>query len=158
MTDEPKMRDPRLRDITVESDWFTTLLATALFVVSGLLLFREVHRFFWGQLSGVARSEGGFWNIWNKVFEAIAGVGCFMTAFTFSKKSVKIALVLMGIDLAVFAPLSCFHVSPYLRHFTALTGSVVRQGALAIFCVTLATGLGSVVRWARPSEPPRGEE
>lgn len=151
MKAEPKTRPCRLWEITVGSDWFTTSGAAVLFVVSGLLLVREVDHFIWGRFSGPVRLHPSFWSIWNKVFEAIAALCCFMFAFTIPKKSVKIASVLMGIDLAGFALLSCFYISPSVRNIAAVSGSALRQVALAIFCVILAQWLRSVVRWGRQS-------
>ena len=151
------MRSFGIWEITVERDWFTTLMAAVLFAVSGLLLVREIDHFIWGRFSEPALFHRSFWTIWNKVFEAIAAIYFFMLAFTFPKKSVKIAFLLMGTDLAGFVLLSCFYISPGVRHFAAVSGSAVRQVALAIFCVALAQWLRSVVRRGRESEPPGGE-
>jgi len=154
---QPKNRSPRIWEITVDSDWFTTLGAAALFVVSGLLLVREIGHFTWGRFSFPVALHRSFWSIWNKVFEAIAAILCFMFAFEFPRKSVKIASVLMGINLAGFVLLSCFRISPSVRHIAAVSGSALRQIALTTLCVALAQWLRSVIRWGRPSELPGGE-
>jgi hypothetical protein len=154
---ETETRSSRIWEITVESDWFTTLGAAVLFIVSGLLLVWEIDHFILGHLSGPVRLHRSFWSIWNKVFEAIAAICCFIFAFTLPKKSVKIASLLMGINLAGFVLLSCFHISPGVRHIAAVSGSAMRQVALAIFCVALAQWLRSVVRWGRQSELGGGE-
>jgi hypothetical protein len=157
MKAEPKNRSPRIWEITVESDWLTTLGAAVFFIVSGLLLVREIDHFIWGRFSAPVGFHRSFWSIWNKVFEAIAAVSCFMFASTFRRKSVKTASLLMGVNFAGFVLLSCFPISPGVRHIAAVSGSAVRQVALAIFCVALAQWLRSVVRWGRPSELPGGE-
>ena len=155
MKAEPRTQSPRIPGITVESDWFTTLGAAVLFVLSGLLLVREINHFIWGHFSApvpLHRSFWSFWNIWNEVLEAIAAIYCFMFAFTFPKKPVKIGCVLMGINLAGYILLSCFDISPSVRHIAAMSGSATRQLSLAIFCVALAQWLRSVVRWDGASE------
>ncbi len=153
----PKTRSPHLWEITVESDWFTTVGAAVLLIVSGLLLVREIDHFIWDHLSEPVHIHRIFWSIWNKAFEAIAAIYCFMFAFKFPNNSVKIACLLMGIDLSSFVLLSCFHTSPGLLHIAAVSGSAVRQVALAFFCVALAQWLRSVVRGGRQSELPGGE-
>jgi len=151
------MRSAHIWEITVESDWFTTVGAAVLLIVSGLLLVREIDHFIWGHLSGPVHIPRSLWSIWNKVFEAIAAVCCLMFAFKFPNNSVRIASLLMGIDLASFVLLSCFHMSPGVLHTAAVSGSAMRQVALAIFCVALAQWLRTVVRWGRQSELPGGE-
>jgi len=146
------MRPARTWDITVESDWFTALGAVALFIVAALLLVREIDRFIGGHFSRSVRLHMGFGSIWNKVFDAIAAIYCFIFAFKFRSKYVKTASVLMGMNLTGFVLLSCFQIPTRALHIASVSGSAVRQIALAIFCVALAQWLRSVVRWDRPSE------
>jgi len=154
---EPKTRSPHVWEITVESDWFTTVGAAVLLIVSGVLLVREIDHFIWGHLSRPVHIHGTFLSIWNKVFEVIVAIYCFMFAFKIPNYSVKIASLLMGIDLSSFVLLSCFHTSPGVLHIAAVSGSAMRQVALAIFCVALAEWFRSVVRWSRQSVLPGGE-
>jgi uncharacterized membrane protein len=150
------MRQARTWDITVESDWFTALGAVALFIVAALLLVREIDHFIRGRFSRPVRLHMGFWSIWNKVFQAIAAIYCFI-AFKFRNKYVRIASVLMGMNLTGFVLLSCFQIPTRALHIASVSGSAVRQIALAIFCVALAQWLRSVVRWGRRSELPGGK-
>lgn len=157
MKAETKTRSPHAWKITVESDWATTVGAAALLIVCGLLLAREIDHFIWGHLRRPVPIYRGFWSIWSKVFEAIAAIYGFIFAFTFTNNSVKIACLLMGIELSSFVLLSCFHTPPAALHIAAVGGSVVRQIALAIFCVALAQWLRSVIRRDRQSELSGGE-
>ncbi len=141
----------------MHSDWFTTVGAAALFILFGLLLVREIDHFIWGRLSGPVHIHTSFWSIWNKVCEAMAAICCFIFAFELPNKPLKIATLLVGIDLSSFVLLSCLHTSPGVLHIAAVSGSVVRQVALAIFCVTLAQWFRSVIRRGRRSEVPGGE-
>ena len=156
MKAETKTRSPHTWTITVESDWATTVGAAVLLIVCGLLLAREIDHFIWGHLRRPVPIYGGFWSIWNKVFEAIAAIYGFIFAFTFPNNSVKVVCLLLGIDLFSSVLLSCFHAPPAALHIAAVGGSVVRQIALAIFCVALAQWLRSVIRRDQ-SEPSGGE-
>lgn len=157
MKSEPDTRSERIWEITVESDRLTTLGAVVLFIVCGLFLVREIDHFIWGHFSGPVPLHRSFWSIWNKVFETIAAIYCFIFAFNFPNKYLKIACVLMGINLSASVLLSCFHISPSALHIAAMSGSAVRQVALAILCVALAQWLRSIVRRGRQAEIPGGE-
>ncbi len=149
-------RSERIWEITVESNWLNTLGAVVLFIACGSLLVREIDHFIWGQFSRPVRVHLAFWSIWNKVFEAIAAISCFICAFNFPNKYVKTASVLMGTNLAGFVLLSFFQLSTRTLHVASVGGSVLRQIALAICCMALAQWLRSVVRWGRQSELPGG--
>jgi hypothetical protein len=131
-------------EITIDSDWITTIMMAVLFIICGLLLAQEIRHVAQGHFRGPERLRITFWSIWNKVFEAIAAIYFFMFAFKVPKKSVKTASILMGTDLAVYALLSCFHISLALSHIVAISGSAVRQIALIIYCVEIARWLMSV--------------
>ena len=157
MKSESNMRHAPTWDITVESDWFTALGAVALFIMTALLLVREIDHCIWGHFSRPVRLHMGFWSIWNKVFEAIAAIYCFIFAFNFPNKYVKTAFVLMGMNLTGFVLLSCFPIPTRALQIASVSGSAMRQIALAIVCVALAQWLRSVVRWGRQSELPGGK-
>lgn len=157
MKAEPKTRSRQTQEITVESDRFTTVGAVAFLIVCGLLLVREIDHFIWGHFSGPVHIQTSFWSIWGKVSEAMAAICCFVVAFEFPNNSVKIASLLVGVDVSGSVLLSCLHTSPDVLHTAAVSGSAVRQVALAIFCVALARWLRSVVHRGRPSELPGGE-
>ena len=142
-------------EITIDSAWITTIMMAVLFIICGLLLTQEIHHVVQGHFRGPDRLQIGFWTIWNKVFEVIAAIYFFMFAFRFPKKSVKIASVLLGTDLAVYALLSCFPISLTVGHIVAISGSVVRQIALTIYCMAIAQWFKSVVR--RNPEPNFGD-
>ncbi len=155
MNTESETRTPRTWEITVESEWISTLGMSLLFLICGLLLVREIRHFIWSDLSVPVHLHKGFWNIWDKVFEAIAALYCFMFAARFPKKSVKAACALMGICLAGSVLLSCFRLSSNTQHIAATGRSILSQIALAIFCLVIADWFRSVCRWT-PSAPRRG--
>lgn len=131
-------------EITIDSDWITTIMMAILFIICGLLLAQEICHVAQGHFHEPERLRISFWSIWNKVFEVIAAVYFFMFAFRVPRKPVKTASILMGTDLAVYALLSCFPISLALGHVVAISGSAVRQIALIIYCVEIARKLMSV--------------
>jgi hypothetical protein len=144
-------------EITVASDWITTVGMIVLLVFCVWLLVRDIEKFFWGHLAGPAHIQRSFWSIWNKVFETIAAIYFFLFAFGFTQRAAKIACVLMGTWMAAFVLLSFFNLSLSVRHVVAVTGSIIHQIALAIFCVAIIQWLKRVVRWSSPPEPQGGD-
>jgi hypothetical protein len=157
MKAEPQKASLRVWEITVESDWITTVGAVLLFVICGLLLIREIRHIIWGHLSVLPHLHKGLWSIWNWVFEGIAAVYCFILAFTFPRKPVKLACALAGIYLAGPFLLSCFRLSLSVQHVARVSRSILYQFALVISCVAIADWLRSVVHRGPPSEPQGGD-
>ncbi|MGO9083882.1 MAG: hypothetical protein ACLQBK_01535 [Candidatus Sulfotelmatobacter sp.] len=145
-------------NITVESDWLTTIELGLLFVMLCLLFVRDIRDFIWGHFAGPVHIQMNYWSISNKVFAGIAAIYCFIFAFTFTRKPVKIACALMAIKLAGFALLSCFSISLSMRHTVAVSGLIVSQIALVIFLVAIAQWFKSVIRWDTPSELRGGDD
>jgi len=139
-------------EITIDSDWITTIMMTILFIICALSLAREIRRVALGHFYGPARLRISFWSIWNKIFGVIGAIYFFIFAFTFPKKSAKVASVLMGTDLAVYALLSCFPISLTVSHIVAVIGSAVRQIALVIYCMAIIEWFKSLVRWVPQSD------
>jgi len=156
VNDQPKELSPGKSEIVVNSDWFTAAGAVLFLVICALLLVREIRHFVWGHLSMPPHLHKGFWSIWNWVFEGIAAAYCFILAFTFPRKPVKLACVLVGIHLAGSFLMSCFRLSLSVQHVAAVSRSILSQFALAISCVAIADWLRSVVRLGPPPEPQGG--
>lgn len=146
---------PRMREITVDSDLYTTLLLGVLFILCALFLLQDIHQFFWGRAIGPKQVQYNFWSIWNRVFEAIAACYCFIFAFKYPKKSVRIACLLLGSRLAGFLLLSLVRVPTTVFHVATVSGAVISQVALLILCVAIAQWFKSVIRWSSESAPSR---
>jgi hypothetical protein len=144
-------------EITIDNDWITAGVMAVLFVSCGLLLAQEIHYVAQGNFPGPERLRIDYWSIFHKFFEVIVAIYFFMFAFMSPKRSVKIASALMGTNFAVFVLLSCFPISPTVGRVVAMSGSVVRQIALIIFCMAIAQWFKSVVHWSSPPEPRGGE-
>lgn len=147
----------RSRNIVVDSDWITTFGAIALLIVCVLLFARDARNLIWGHLRGPAPLHKSFWSIWNLAFETIAAIYLFMFAFKLTQKAARIACGLMGVRLGGFVLLSCFDISHSARRVAAVSGSIVSQVALVIFCVAIAQWLKSVVRRDAPPQPRGGD-
>jgi hypothetical protein len=148
----------RCWQITVSSDWVTTIGMIVLLVVCGWLLAQDIENFFWGHLVGPVHVQRNYWSIWNKV--VVLGVGAiyaFTFAFVFAQKHVKVACVLIALNMATYALLSCFNISPSVRHVVAVSGSIIHQIALVIFCIAIVQWFKHVVRWDTPPAPQGGD-
>jgi hypothetical protein len=145
------------RELTVDSDRITTFGAIALFIICTVLLVGDVRNFIWGHLQGPVLIHKSFGSIWNKVLEGVAAIYGFVLASSFTQKPVKIACILIGVRMAGFVLLSCFNVSPSVRHIAAVSGSIVDQVALVIVCVVIVQWLTRVVRWSPPPEAHGGD-
>lgn len=146
----------RGQEITINSDWVTTVLVIAALPVCAWLLARDIEKMFWGHLVGPTYIQPSFWNIWNKVFEAIAAFLSILLSFKLSQKAARIACGLMGTRLASFVLLSCFNISPNARHIAAVSGSIISQIALVTCCVAIVQWLTSAVGCNPPQEPQGG--
>jgi hypothetical protein len=150
---------PRLSkwELQVKSDWITALCLLVLLVICAFLLFRDIEQLMLGQVRGAVPPHRNFWGIWDEIFEAIAAMVCFFLAFGWRTISVKIALFLMGVDLAGVFLLRLFHMSPNAEHVVAVSASVIRQISLVLICIAIAQWFRSVVHRSAANEAPGGE-
>ncbi|MGB9237090.1 MAG: hypothetical protein WCC04_22000 [Terriglobales bacterium] len=146
MSAKSDTRPVHILGMAIESNLEIMLWMAALSVICGLLLAQEIHQVVLGHFIGPTRLRMNYWSIFPKVFEAIVAIYFFMFAFRIPKKSVKIASVLMGTNFAVYALLSCFPISLTVGHIVAISGSVVRQIALVIYCMAIVQWFKSVGR------------
>jgi hypothetical protein len=155
---EARTRSKRLWEVTVESDWITTVSMAALFLICVLLLASEIHAVVRDHIIPVALARGTFSDIFTKAFEVIAAIYCFIAGLRHPTnsirfgKSVKFAFVLVGIHFGSTALLGLFHTSLVVRHAAAVIGTIMMQIALAIFCVAIASWFRSIVHWHVDSE------
>jgi len=157
MTEEAKTPPSSWGEITVDSDWLTTLGAIALLVACCLLLVSEIRHFVWGHFAQPAQARRDFFGILNEVYKIIASILAFVLAFEIREKSAKVGCLLGGLSLASSSLLSFLHVSSRAFPTAAMARSVVRQVALVLFLVAIARWLKSVVGRAPRTGPPGGE-
>lgn len=153
------MADPRIParpkfGLTVDSDWRTTVFMAALFLICSFLLAWEIYDAMRGHITAESPLHRNYFSVFDKSYEVIAAIICFVFASGAPKRSVKIASVLMGVNFAGGALLSCFHLSQPVKHMSALGGTILRQVALVIFCVAIAEWFRSVLRTGEAPEPP----
>jgi len=139
-----------IREITIDSNWIVTVLMAVLGVICSAMLIREIRDFaFANAVEQQPLTEGLF----TKVFEGIAAIYCFISAFSFRKKPVKLAFLLTAVDLSVGVVLSYFHLGSGFQHFVGVARSALRQVALTIFIVAIVQWFKSVVSFR--SIPPQ---
>jgi len=155
MTEQLKTSPPRPSEVTVNSDWLTTVEAVAGLIVCSLLLIGEIRHFVWGHFAQPAQVRRDFFGIFNEVLRAIACVLAFVLAFEFRKKPLKVACFLGGLSLAAGSLLGFIHITSGTLHAVAMATSVMRQVTLVLFLVAIAQWFKSVIRKA-PTEPAGG--
>src|ERR1700732_1748761 len=135
------------REITIDSDWITTLVMALLLVFCAWQLIREARHLVFDSLAGTILLTQSI----DKVRTAIL-VGCyFLGVFLPWPRSVKLGGLLLGTDIVVRVALHYFNASTSEQHSAAVAGSIARQVALALFIFAIAQWLKSVVRRASPS-------
>jgi len=153
MSVESDTRPVHVLGMTIESNRETTLWMAVLFVICVLLLAQEIHGVLQGHFFRPMLLRMNYWSIFYKIFEAIVAIYFFIFAFSFPKKSVKIASALMGADFSIYFLLSLFPISAALGHTVAMIGSAVRQIALIIFCVAIVEWFKSATRGSSTTDP-----
>jgi len=139
-------RPHRHRDVTVNSDWITTLGAILPLIFGDLQLMRGIYFSVWGHFSEPIPIHRDFLGIFTATFTVIACAYLFMFAFTLRKISLKVACALMGLDLVIDVLLKLSWVPQALRRDAVVITTLMFQAALLIFLGALAKWLVSVVR------------
>lgn len=158
MTAAGNRRQDRIWELTIESDWLTTLCMGFVLAICASLLARDIHETVRGQFAGPGTLHKTFNGILLRIGEVIAAVYCFMAGLGRvgdSKtigKAVRFAFVLMGIYFTTGAALGIFHATVPARHAAAVARAIVEQVALVIFCVAIAEWFRSVFHWRKNSE------
>ena len=108
-------------EITIDSNWITTILMAVLLVVCGALLINEIVHCAIGNLSEVPRLGK---SLLTNITNVMIVVCYFSIVFSTLPKLVKISFSLMGVDFASRLILGYCHVSNHLLPFAAINGSI----------------------------------
>jgi hypothetical protein len=136
------------REITIDSNWITTIGMALLVVFCGWQLIREAHRLVFDSLAGPVLLT----QLIDKIGTAIVVVCYFLAAFSLWPRPVRIAGPLLGTDLVIRVVLHYFRASTTVQHSAAVAGSIARQIALVLVIFAIAQWFKSVVRWTVCSE------
>lgn len=139
-------RPTRLGEITVDSDFTTTMLLVVLFIIVGLMLARDIRHILWGAPSQIAIS-----GTLNRLGAALSLVYCLAFVFRWPNRLVKTGCALFAAHLTLALGLTYLHIFPDPRSALAFADSVVRQISLLTFLVAIAHWFRRVVRGAPPS-------
>ena len=159
MIAEANRRQRRIGELTIDSDWLTTLCMAFVLAICASLLARDIHETVRGHFAGPGTLHKTFNGILFRIGEAIVAIYCFMAAVgraddsKIPGKSVRFAFVLMGIYFTTGVAFSIFHATVPARHAAATARIIVEQVALIIFCLAIAAWFRSVFRWSTNSEP-----
>jgi hypothetical protein len=128
-------------EITVDSNWITTIAMALLLVLGGCALIHEIRNL----LSDALDKPISF----STIFLAPC---LFLAAFGEKKKTLKIAFILWGTSVVARVSSSYLHASPGVQHFTATDASIANQIAFTIILVAIVQWFRSVVRWNQSPE------
>jgi|ERR1700730_9860726 hypothetical protein len=136
------MRRRLINDITIDSDWITTVGTAAVLIVTGVLASSEIHQFG----SGKALERGSL----DTIFLALY---CLVFVFSFRAKLLKVAFALIGTQAAARVILSYVHASSGFRHNAAIGGLILNLAGLTIVIFAIVKWFRSVVHWSSQLKP-----
>jgi hypothetical protein len=136
------------REITIGSDWITTILMALLIVSCFWQLIREARHLVFDSLAGPVLLT----QLIDKISTAFVVVCYFQAAFSPWPGPVRIAGPLLGADLVTRIALNYFHASTAVQHSAAIAGSIARQIALVLIIFAIAQWFKSFVCWTASSE------
>ena len=145
----------RSSEIRVDSNWIMTIGMILLFAFIAFLLGWSIRDLLFDRID--YRISQGVRNGWLDTLAYVLGaVYCFVFAYSFPKKQLKVAFLLLAAQYTVRFAVECLHVATGVHHSVAVAGSVARQVAYTIILVAIIQWFKSVVRWIPPSNPGTG--
>jgi len=145
-------RPTRFGEITVDSDFTTTVMLAVLFVILSLMLMRDIRHILWSAPSQIA-IRGTL----NRLATAFALVYCVVIVFRWPNRLVKIGCALFGAHFGLALALTYLRISPTTRPTLAFADSIALQISLVTFLVAIARWFRTVVRRAPSSPGERGD-
>ena len=137
-------------EITVDSNWIMTIGTALLFAFIAFLLGWNIRDFLFDRVD--YRVLQGVHNGWLDTLTYVIGAAySFMFAYSFPRKHLKVAFLLLGTEYTVRFAIEYLHVAVGMHHSAAVAGSIARQVAFTIILVAIIQWFKSVVRWTPPS-------
>jgi hypothetical protein len=136
-------------EITVDSNWITTIGMVLLFAFVAFLLGWSIRDFLYDKVD--YRVLQGARNGWLDSLPYVIGAAySFAFAYMLPGKHVKAAFLLLGTEYTVRFAIEYLHVAAGMHHSAAVAGSVARQVAFTVILVAIIQWFKSVVRWVPP--------
>jgi hypothetical protein len=136
------MRTGRINEITIASDWVTTVGTAAGLIVAGVLASSEIRQL----VSGKAAERVSLNTI-------IVAFYCLVFVFSFRAKLLKFAFALIGIQAAGRIILSYMHASSGFRHVAAVSGPILNLVGLIIVIFAIVKWFRAVIHKSSPLKP-----
>lgn len=130
------------REITIDSNWITTIAMALGLVFIGWALISEIRNLVFDHVEKPV-----------SLITLVLVPYLFLLAFSVRMKSWTIALGLVGTGVAARVSSNYLHASPGVQHVAATGASIVNQIALTMILVVIVQWFRSVVRWNQSSEP-----
>ena len=126
----------------IDSDWITTVGMVLLFAFVAFLMIRSIGDLLFDKLSHSVHFH---------FYHLITAAYSFLFAYSFPSKALKIAFLLLGIDVTVRVALGYLSAAAGAQHSAAIAGSSARQIAYTIILFEITRWFKSVIR--RPAPP-----
>ena len=146
-----KSQTVRQRDVTIDSNWVITIGMALLFAFIAFLLGWSIRDLLFDKVGhGVLQHvrSGGL----DALTYVIGAVYCFLFAYAFPAKHLKIAFLLLGADYLVQVAMSYLHTGVAVRRSAAIAGAIASKIAYAIILFTIAQWFKTVVRQIPPGD------
>jgi hypothetical protein len=139
------------REITIDSDWITTILMALIFAFIAFLLGWSI-RDLWSDTFDhivLQRVRGGWLD---KLTYFIGPAYCFLFAYSIPAKRLKIAFLLLGANYIARIAVTYLHVGADVQRAAVIAGAIASQIAYAIILLAIARWFGTVVRQVHPDD------
>jgi len=147
-----KLRTSGTGDILIDSDWITTIGMALLFALIVFLLGWSIRDFLFNKVDHeVLQHVRRGWL--DALTNPIGVVYCFLFAYSFPAKHLKIAFLLLGTKYLALIAVSYLHTGADVRQCASIAGAIASQIAYAIILIAIAQWFKTVVRRDRPTEP-----
>jgi hypothetical protein len=134
-------------DITIDSNWIVTIGMALLFAFIAFLLCWSIRDLLFDKVDPrLLRRVPNRWL--DTVTYVFGAVYCFLFAYSFSAKHLKIAFSLLGAKYLVLVAVPYLHIAADVRHSAATAGAIASQIAYAAILFAIAQWFKAVVRRA----------
>ncbi|MGC2247794.1 MAG: hypothetical protein WA609_14410 [Terriglobales bacterium] len=143
-------RQIKRQDITIDSNWITTIGMALLFAVLSFLLGWSVRDLLFDRVGlGVLV---GLRHGLDTLTYVLGSVYSFVFAYSFPTKTLKLAFSLLGIKYTLLLILPYLHISAGALHSGEIALAIASQISYSIILFVIAQWFKNVVRRARPSD------
>jgi hypothetical protein len=146
-----KSQTLRQGDITIDSNWVITIGMALLFAFTAFLLGWSIRDLLFDKVDhGILQRVHSGWL--DALTYVIGAVYCFLFAYSFPAKHLKVAFLLLGAKYLVRIAVPYLHAGTDVQHSAVVAGAIASQIAYAIILFAIAQWFKTVVRQIPPGD------